>query len=89
MASILGSSSCIVTAYASRNEPQVVSKITAVRGNSHSPLWFSCTPPRKPARNHFQLKSSNGLPLNAVSSNDGLFLTSVLHDLFFCYHYVV
>jgi len=84
MASIVGPSLGIVTASASRNEPQVLSKITALRGNSHSPLWFSCTHPnRKAARNHFQLKSSNGLPLNAVSSNDGLFLTSDLHDLFF------
>jgi len=73
MASILGPSLSIVTAYASRNEPLFFSKFTAVGENSHSPLWFSCTRPIKSARNHFQLKSSNGLPLNAVSSNDGLF----------------
>ncbi|KAL9304406.1 hypothetical protein ACSQ67_021669 [Phaseolus vulgaris] len=81
MASIVGPSLGIVTASASRNEPQVLSKITALRGNSHSPLWFSCTHPnRKAARNHFQLKSSNGLPLNAVSSNDGLAGTSLAKE---------
>lgn len=63
MASILGSSLTIVTSYAFRNEPQLV---------THSLKWISCTPLGKPTRNHFQLKSSNGLPLNAVSSNDGL-----------------
>ncbi|KAH1237819.1 Glucose-6-phosphate 1-dehydrogenase, chloroplastic [Glycine max] len=72
MASILCPSLTIVTSYASRNEPKLVCKLTAVTGNSHSPLWFSCTRPGNSARNHFLLKSSNGLPLNAVSSNDGL-----------------
>ncbi|BAT98449.1 hypothetical protein LR48_Vigan406s022600 [Vigna angularis] len=80
MASILGPSLSIVRAYALRNEPLIVSKITAVGENSHSPLWFSCTRARKSARNHFQLKSSNGLPLNAVSSNDGLAGTSLAKE---------
>ncbi|KAL3008089.1 hypothetical protein AAZX31_07G012500 [Glycine max] len=72
MASILCPSLTIVTSYAFSNEPKLVSKFTAVTGNSYSPLWLSCTRPGNPARNHFQLKSSNGLPQNAVSSNDGL-----------------
>ncbi|TKY64416.1 Glucose-6-phosphate 1-dehydrogenase [Spatholobus suberectus] len=70
MASILGPSLTIVTSYAFRNEPQLVTKFTAVTGNSHYPVWLSCTRPGNPARNHFQLKSSDGLPLNALSSND-------------------
>ncbi|XP_057454462.1 glucose-6-phosphate 1-dehydrogenase, chloroplastic-like isoform X1 [Lotus japonicus] len=62
MACVLSSSSTIVASYALRNEPQLY------------PVWFSCIRPGNLPRNHFQLKSSNGHPLNAVSSHshDGL-----------------
>ncbi|KAJ1390942.1 hypothetical protein SESBI_37044 [Sesbania bispinosa] len=71
MATVLCPSS---TSFAFRNEPQLCSsKFSAViGGNTHSPLWLSCIRPGNPARNHFQLKSLNGHPLNAVSSHDGL-----------------
>ncbi|KAJ1420254.1 hypothetical protein SESBI_14385 [Sesbania bispinosa] len=74
MATVLSPSSTIVTSFAFRNEPQLCSsKFSAViGGNTHSPLWLSCIRPGNPARNHFQLKSLNGHPLNAVSSHDGL-----------------
>ncbi|RYQ87513.1 hypothetical protein Ahy_B09g095032 isoform A [Arachis hypogaea] len=34
-------------------------------------LWNSCIQPRNNSRNNFQLKCSNGHPLNSVSSHDG------------------
>lgn len=77
MASVVGPSSTIVTSYAFRNEPQLCSKffngVSVTGGNTHSPLWLSCIGPGNKARKHFQLKSSNGHPLNAVSSHDGVF----------------
>ncbi|XP_027334336.1 glucose-6-phosphate 1-dehydrogenase, chloroplastic-like isoform X2 [Abrus precatorius] len=63
---LLGPSLTIITSYAFRNEPLLVST------NTRSPPWLSCTHLGNSARNHFQVKSSNGLPLNAVSSSDGL-----------------
>lgn len=68
MASVLGSYSTIVTSYAFKNEPQLCTKFTC------STLWLSCISHHgnKGRRKHFQLKSSNGHPLNAVSSDDGV-----------------
>ncbi|XP_068335000.1 glucose-6-phosphate 1-dehydrogenase, chloroplastic-like [Pyrus communis] len=49
--------------------PHFIKFITLLR-ESHSSRWVSQIPLRIPARKHFQLKSSNGHPLNAVSFND-------------------
>ena len=82
MANILGLSSTIVTSCVFRSEPQLVSKFTAVTGSIDSSLWLSCIQPRNYARNHFQLKCSNGHPLNAASSHDGVFLILIFIILY-------
>ncbi|CAJ2663752.1 unnamed protein product [Trifolium pratense] len=70
MASVLGFSSTIVTSYESRNEPKLCTKFSA---KTCSTLCFSWINQHgKKGRKHFQLRSSNGHPLNAVSSHDGL-----------------
>ncbi|CAN6574105.1 unnamed protein product [Malus baccata var. baccata] len=48
--------------------PHFIKFITLLR-ESHSSRWVSQIPLRILARKHFQLKSSNGHPLNAVSFN--------------------
>ncbi|KEH15444.1 glucose-6-phosphate 1-dehydrogenase, partial [Medicago truncatula] len=73
MASVLGSYSNIVTSYGFKNEPQLCTKFTT--------LCLSCiTQHGNKGRKHFQLKSSNGHPLNAVSSHDGLAESSLAKE---------
>ncbi|CAL5195568.1 unnamed protein product [Lathyrus oleraceus] len=71
MASVLGNASSIVSSCAFRNEPQLCSKFTA--STCSTTLWLSCIGLHgNKGRKHFQIRSSNGHPLNAVSSHDGL-----------------
>ncbi|KAE9621395.1 putative glucose-6-phosphate dehydrogenase (NADP(+)) [Lupinus albus] len=72
MATIVGSSSTNVMSYALKNDSQFHSKFNAVKGRKNSSLLFSCICLGSRASNHFHLRSSNGLPLNVVSSHDGL-----------------
>jgi hypothetical protein len=87
MASVLGFSSTIVTSYESRNEPKLCTKFSA---KTCSTLCFSWINHHgKMGRKHFQLRSSNGHPLNAVSSHDGVYVFYVycylsLYDSFLC-----
>lgn len=46
----------------------------------YSSSWVSQIGPRKHGRKHFELKSSNGHPLNAVSSHDGLAANPLAKD---------
>ncbi|MED6201227.1 Glucose-6-phosphate 1-dehydrogenase 1, chloroplastic [Stylosanthes scabra] len=48
--------------------------------DSSSSLWNSCIQPRNNAMNNFQLKCSNGHPLNAVSSHDGVAGSSIAKE---------
>ncbi|CAL9013545.1 unnamed protein product [Prunus brigantina] len=65
------SSSTSSTPSSFKNEkPQFSKFITSLREAHSSSRWVSQICLRTPARKHFQLKSSNGHPLNAVSFND-------------------
>ncbi|KAL6287182.1 hypothetical protein ACE6H2_011572 [Prunus campanulata] len=65
------SSSTSSTPSSFKNEtPQFSKFITLLREAHSSSRWVSQICLRTPARKHFQLKSSNGHPLNAVSFND-------------------
>ncbi|CAB4274520.1 unnamed protein product [Prunus armeniaca] len=65
------SSSTSSTRSSFKNEtPQFSKFITSLREAHSSSRWVSQICLRTPARKHFQLKSSNGHPLNAVSFND-------------------
>ncbi|XP_015900790.3 glucose-6-phosphate 1-dehydrogenase, chloroplastic isoform X1 [Ziziphus jujuba] len=67
------SSSTSFTPSLFKNETPRLSKFFILPGKSHSSLWVSQVGSTTTlARKHFQLKSSNGHPLDAVSSHDGL-----------------
>lgn len=71
MASVLGNASTITTSCTFRNEPQLCTKFSG--SSFSSTLWLSCIGLHgNKSRKHFQIRSSNGHPLNAVSSHDGL-----------------
>ncbi|XP_059449092.1 glucose-6-phosphate 1-dehydrogenase, chloroplastic-like isoform X2 [Corylus avellana] len=64
------SSSTTFTPSSFKNGTHLSSRFIIVPRKPHSSSWVSLIHPRIRARNHFQLKSSNGHPLNAVSLQD-------------------
>ncbi|KAL1340669.1 glucose-6-phosphate 1-dehydrogenase, chloroplastic [Arachis hypogaea] len=72
-------SSCVLR---SEQQQLFVSKLNAVIGgiDSSYSLWNSCIQPRNNSRNTFQLKCSNGHPLNSVSSHDGVVGSSLAKE---------
>lgn len=65
------SSSTSFTHSSFKNGTHLSSRLIIVPRKQHSSIWVSPIRPRIRARKHFQLKSSNGHPLNAVSLQDG------------------
>lgn len=65
------SSSTSLTPCSFKNETAQFTKFVIFPRKKLSFSWVSKIGSRFPARDHFQLKSSNGHPLNAVSSHDG------------------
>uniref|UniRef100_A0A2P2LJD5 Glucose-6-phosphate 1-dehydrogenase n=1 Tax=Rhizophora mucronata TaxID=61149 RepID=A0A2P2LJD5_RHIMU len=57
-----------------RQERKLVSRLIVVPRKSGFSTWVSRIHSRIHGKKHFQLKSSNGRPLNAVSLQDGQFL---------------
>ncbi|XP_024026325.1 glucose-6-phosphate 1-dehydrogenase, chloroplastic [Morus notabilis] len=79
MASQLGS--CSASTSLRKNETTLFSKFIIFPRNKHfSFSSVSQIGTRKHGRKHFELKSSNGHPLNAVSSHDGLAANPLAND---------
>lgn len=72
------SSSTSFTPSSFKNKTAQFSKFITLIREGHSPKWVSQIRPRIHPRNGFQLKSSNGHPLDAVSCHGGPFLDSSL-----------
>lgn len=82
MASVLGNASTITTSCTFRNEPQLCTKFSG--SSFSSTLWLSCIGLHgNKSRKHFQIRSSNGHPLNAVSSHDGVYVLSSIYIILF------
>lgn len=92
--SSLSSSTSFTSCYC-KNKIRLFGNFSTWTRKAHSSLWVFQIGPKTPFWKHFQLKSSNGHPLNAVSSDDGWFLfDSSSHPLsfnclfFMCFSYV-
>ena len=79
--SCASSSSTTFTPSSFKNETHLSNRFVILPRKPHSFSWVSQIRLRIRARKHFQLKSSNGHPLNAVSLQDGEFW-----DLLFCWY---